>query len=147
MTDQQAASKFIKDTLTAAGALTALLAAPPTGMSSSIYRDVAPQEAAKPYVVYQFLPGGDDDTLQGGITTVMSNLPVQVKVVTDGLNSAPADAIYEQVHTALQAVSATIGGFLINCVRISTLPSMPVFDRKSYRQAGGRYLIHVRPSI
>jgi hypothetical protein len=126
--------------------LTSLLGTPPTGLASNIYQGIAPQDAPFLYVVFHQIPGMPD-TQYGDGTLAMASSLFMVKVVGDTNDEKGVMEANREVYAALhQATDPTYNGYVMNCLRQEG-NSLPLFDDKQYRQAGGRYVVMARPLV
>lgn len=147
MEDRRASETWIYSLLAANNDLMEKLGAPATGRNFSIYLDLAPDGATAPYIVYQFIPGMQDDTTQGGRYTVMIQPLYLVKVVVEGVDNSLAGEISGLIYDTLHGASATWEGYPMNCIRTEPF-AMPFVDKsKQFRQSGGYYRVLVRHNL
>ncbi|MBI4496313.1 MAG: DUF3168 domain-containing protein [Chloroflexi bacterium] len=107
---------------------------------TKVYSDLAPQDAALPYVVFgQQAP---HDVMGVGTARIMVTNVYQVKVVGQGGSYQPLQAAADQVDALLHAASGTAsGGTVLACVRDAVIRYTETDDGVQYRHVGGLYRI------
>lgn len=115
-------------------------------VGTRIYRDVPPQGAAYPLIVYQEQPFVDDLVGLGGIRILTSALYL-IKGIAKGESFIALEPVMDRVDTLIHAkAGSTSDATILSCVRERpysiTYEDMGV----KYKQLGGFYRIQVQPS-
>jgi uncharacterized protein DUF3168 len=137
--EPQAAEKWIFSTLSGNAAVTALVA-------QRVFAGMAPQTAARPFIVYVHNRGSYRATV-GGQSRIFGRPVYAVKAVTEGGSFALADQIVDALDTALVGTSSTVaaGGITwqVSCVRIGDIRYVEVREGQRFNHAGGLYDLYI----
>ena len=118
--------------------LNALLAAPATGYSKSIYHQDAPEGAAFPYVIFQRQSGRPTEAF--GAPSVMENDVWLVKAVDHATSADTAESIAARIQTLLNDAALSISGAsLLYLRRQSDIEYPEVANGERYAHVGSLY--------
>lgn len=139
MNEEQAAAKFIFDTLSAADAVTDLV-------DDRIYEGFADQGESYPLILFNLQSPGNDRTVPGGDQRMMSRGLWLVKATVEGSSYADADAIASAIDAALLGATGvvTIGDqdyIVLSLVRERGHRMPEMTDGVQYRHSGGLYRV------
>jgi hypothetical protein len=132
------AETWIYSKLTADAALTALV-------GSRIYRGVAPEGAAFPFVVFFLMMGTGFDVMGTGTARYITSGQWVIKAVDRNPSASTASSVADRIDAALhgQSGSAT-GGVVHACTRDEPLAYVEVADGATYQHLGGLYKVFVK---
>jgi hypothetical protein len=118
--------------------LNALLASPAAGYSKSIYFQVAPDNAAFPFVIFQRQAGTPTDAMTR--PGALENDVWLIKAVDRSTTADPAEAIAARVQALLNDATLSIsGGTLLYLRRQSDVEYPEVTNGIQYKHAGALY--------
>lgn len=113
-------------------------------VSGRVYRRLAPEGAAMPYVVFQFQSG--HDVQAAGPYRVMSQLVCVVKIVGQASTYPTLKAIVDRVDALLQAASGmATDGRVLACMRETPIDYEEIDAGVRYQHLGGQYRLYVQP--
>ena len=144
--DEQAqVAEWAYTTLAGSAELADALGVSLADLPGRVWPDVAPEGTPAPWVVYT--PGEGLDTLTTGADPrVMSTVPLNVRVITQGASlTAGAEAarvIYDLLHGALNA-PVSGGGTVLSVRRTTALAYPERAGGIQYRHTGGLYQVQV----
>jgi len=144
--DVHAARRWLVSRLTGDAALDALLSPADVGLGTNVWEAPAPEGTRHPCVVFQQVPGVEDD-LYGDGSLAMSQQDFIVKGVVEGNEVSLLMDIASRIDALLHNQSAYQDStWRVNCLRRETFNSIAHVDGKLYRQAGARYALIMRPA-
>lgn len=143
-----AARDWLYSLLTSSSQLYGQLGATVGTLDYNIYSAQAPAGVNYPVLIYQFVPGGQNDSTQDGGTIVMANPLYLVKVVTRDRDELLGLQLAGLAHDILQDASdSSWNGFQMNCFQTEPFMSQYQEGGKMFCQAGGYYRVRVRPPL
>lgn len=112
-------------------------------VGTRIYEGLAPQGAALPFVVFQFMAGAD--VVAVGAVRVMNSGLYQVKAICQGESYSPAAAIADRIDTLLQGANGSVSdGVIYGCTREQPLTLIEQEHGIQYRHVGGLYRVYAQ---
>lgn len=137
MTELEAAERFIYSLLNVTG-VTDLV-------GTRIYPNTAPQGAALPYVVFQWMGGSDSNSQEK--TRVETYNEYLVKAIDEDHDTLGVHAIAAAIDTAMHHKFSTANGFRLSSHRISPFSMPEESGGNLYQHSGGRYRILLRKNF
>lgn len=137
MNESREVAKWLVTTLQGDAALAALV-------GTRVYRDVAPESAALPFVIF-WNTGGHDVLGVGGIR-ILSELTFTVEGVCDGASATNLEAIVTRLYALLDRASGvTTAARILSCIREATTDSTDIDGGRLFPRLGGDYRLQVMP--
>jgi hypothetical protein len=134
--ESREAAKWIYQSLTADSALVALVGA-------RIYREVAPESATFPLVL--FWSTGGSDLLGNDAARIWTEATFTIEAVCDGASADKAEAIAARISALFDRASgATTTARILSCVRESPTDSIDQDGGTLYPRLGGSYRLQIQ---
>ena len=131
-------------------ALIAKLAGDPTLATlapGGVFREVAPQGVAEPYVIVQLMGHQDEYSLNRA--QAFEDFTFMVKAVQQSSSGTTAQSVADRVHALLQNGTLTITGYrLVDMKRTERIAYVEIDDDRDrrFQHRGGLYQVLVEPT-
>jgi hypothetical protein len=112
-----------------------------------VWREVAPQGVAEPYVVVQLM--GHQDTYELNRAQAFEDCTYMVKAVQQANSGAAVQAVADRVQALLQNGTLTITGYrLVTMMRLERIAYVEIDEDRDrrYQHRGGLYRVLVEPT-
>jgi hypothetical protein len=112
-----------------------------------VFREIAPQGSAEPYVIVQMMRHSDEYLINRG--EAFEEFTYMVKAVQRNTSGATVQSVADRIHTLLQDGTMTITGYNLTTMQREERIAYVELDEnrdQRYQHRGGLYQVLVEPT-